>query len=64
MTKDEIIKKRYPFYAPTIPQNDIIINSKCVKELMDDLIEEIINMYVPDGNPERWLDKIQTLREK
>lgn len=62
MTKNEIIKKRYPFYNEDIAMKDIEINAEAVKELMDDLIDEIVKMYVPDGNPEIWLHKIQKLR--
>jgi hypothetical protein len=63
LTKDEIIKKRYSFYNSNIAQKDIEINSEEVKILMDDLIDEIVKMYVPDGNPEIWLHKIQKLRD-
>ena len=42
---------------------DIEINAESVKELMNDLIDEIVKMYVPDGNPEIWLHKIQKLRD-
>ena len=35
MTKDEIIKQRYPFYNPDIAQKDIEINAEAVKELME-----------------------------
>jgi hypothetical protein len=27
------------------------------------LLNEVIDMYVPDGNPEVWLNKIQKLRD-
>jgi hypothetical protein len=45
-----------------IAQKDIEINAEGVKDLMDDLIDTIISMYVPDGNPEIWLNKIEKLR--
>lgn len=61
MTKNEIIKKRYPFYNKAI--KDIEINAEAVKDLMNDLIDEIVKMYVPDGNPEIWIHKIQKLRD-
>lgn len=32
------------------------------EEIVDDLIDKIIKMYVPDGNPEIWLNEIQKLR--
>jgi hypothetical protein len=35
MTKDEIIKQRYPFYNPDIAQKDIEINAEEAKELME-----------------------------
>lgn len=63
MTKNDIIKKRYPFYDEDISMKDIEINAESVKELMNDLIDEIVKMYVPDGNPEIWLHKIQKLRD-
>ena len=62
MTKNEIIKKRYPLYVEDIVMKDIEINGIAVKELMNDLLDEVIHMYVPDGNPEIWLNKIQKLR--
>lgn len=33
------------------------------EELRNSLIDEIVAMYVPDGNPENWLNKIQALRK-
>ncbi len=30
----------------------------------ESMIDEIINMYVPDGNPEVWLNKIRDLKSK
>lgn len=63
MTKNEIIRKRYPFYNEDIAMKDIEINAEAVKDLMDDLMDEIVKMYVPDGNPEIWLHKIQKLRD-
>lgn len=35
MTKDEIIKQRYPFYNPDFPQKNIEINAEAVKGLME-----------------------------
>lgn len=61
MTKEDIIKKRYPFYNPDDDQ-DIEVCGDSVKQLMGDLIDVIIDMYVPDGNPEIWLNKINELR--
>ena len=63
MTKNEIIKKRYPFYDENIEMKDIELDGEHVKMIMDDLIDEIIKMYVPSGNPEIWLNKIQKLRD-
>lgn len=63
MTKNEIIKKRYPFYDQNIEMKDIELDGEHVKMIMDDLIEEIIKMYVPRGNPEIWLSKIQELKD-
>ncbi len=62
MTKNKIIKKHYPFYNENIATKDIEINAEAVKSLMDDLLDEVIKMYVPDGNPEIWLNKIQNIR--
>jgi hypothetical protein len=61
MTKNEIIKNRYPFYDEDIATKDIELNAESVKELMNDLLDEVIKMYVPDGNPEIWLNKIEKL---
>lgn len=33
-----------------------------VNEVKNDLINEILNMYVPDGNPEIWKEKIKKLK--
>ena len=63
MTKNDIIKKRYPFFDEDIAMKDIEINAEAAKELMNDLIDEIVKMYVPDGNPEIWLHKIQQMRD-
>lgn len=35
-----------------------------VNEVKNDLINEILNMYVPDGNPEIWKEKIEKLKNK
>ena len=43
--------------------NEILGENKMTEEEMTiALIDEIIKMYVPDGNPEIWLNKIQKLR--
>jgi len=59
MTKNEIIKKRYPFFNG----KNIELDLEETKELMNDLLDVVISMYVPDGNPEIWLNKIQKLRD-
>ena len=38
--------------------------SKAINEARMDIIDDIIEMYVPDGNPEFWLNKISKLRGK
>ena len=47
MTKDEIIKQRYPFYNTGIVQTDIEINAEAVKKLME----------------EYWIDQLKGLVE-
>jgi len=32
------------------------------REITNNLIDKIVGMYVPDGNPEIWLDKIMALK--
>jgi len=63
MTKNEIIKKRYPFFDENVSGKGIELDSDATKEIMNDLIDEIIKMYVHDGNPKIWLHKIQKLRD-
>jgi len=38
--------------------------SETINEARKDVIDEIIKMYVPDGNPEIWLNKINKLRDE
>lgn len=35
-----------------------------IKKERNKTIDEVIYWYVPDGNPELWLNKIQALRNK
>lgn len=68
MTKDEIIKQRYPFYNPDIAQNDIEINAEAVKELMEaylidqlkGLVEDVSQVH-PEYIIERIKDEISSL---
>lgn len=68
MTKDEIIKQRYPFYNPDIAQKDIEINAEAVKELMEAyLIDQLkglvkdVNQVHPEYIVERIKDEISSL---
>jgi hypothetical protein len=68
MTKDEIIKQRYPFYNPDIAQKDIEINAEAVKELMEaywidqlkGLVEDLLQVH-PEYIIERINDEISSL---
>ena len=68
MTKDEIIKQRYPFYNHDIEQNDIEINAEAVKELMEvyfidqlkGLVEDLGQVH-PEYIIERIKDEISSL---
>ena len=68
MTKDEIIKQRYPFYNPDIEQKDIEINAEEVKELMEayfidqlkGLVEDLGEVH-PEYIIERIKDEISSL---
>ena len=68
MTKDEIIKQRYPFYNPGIEQKDIEINAEAVKELMEaylidqlkGLIKDLAQVH-PEYIIERIKDEISSL---
>jgi hypothetical protein len=60
--QDQIIKDRYPFYDPDNVKGDIKISSDEAKVLMNDLIDKILDLYVPDGNPEIFLQKILKLK--
>jgi|AntAceMinimDraft_6_1070360.scaffolds.fasta_scaffold308279_1 hypothetical protein len=68
MTKDEIIKKRYPFYNPDIAQKDIEINAEAVKELMEaywidqlkGLVDDLGQLH-PEYIVERIKDEISSL---
>lgn len=67
-TKDEIIKRRYPFYDPDIAQKDIEVNAEAVKELMEAyfieqlkrLAEDLEQVY-PEHIVERIKDEISSL---
>ena len=37
--------------------------SETINKARKDIIDEIIQMYVPDGSPETWLNKINKLRD-
>lgn len=68
MTKDEIIKQRYPFYNPDIEEEDIEINAEAAKELMEAyLIEQLkrlakdLKQVHPECIIERIKDEISSL---
>lgn len=68
MTKDEIIKQRYPFYNPDIEEEDIEINAEAVKELMEaHFIEQLkrlaedLEQVHPECIIERIKDEISSL---
>ena len=68
MTKDEIIKQRYPFYNPDIEQKDIEINAQAAKELMQlyfidqlkGLVDDLGQVH-PEYIIERIKDEISSL---
>jgi hypothetical protein len=68
MTKDEIIKQRYPFYNTGIVQTDIEINAEAVKKLMEEywidqlkgLVEDLGQVH-PEYIIERIKDEISYL---
>jgi hypothetical protein len=37
--------------------------AETINDVKRDVINEIISLYVPDGNPEVWLNKIISLRD-
>jgi hypothetical protein len=62
MTKDEIIKQRYPFYNPDIAQKDIEINAEAVKELMEAYLIDQLKVLVEDVSqvhPEYIIERIK-----
>lgn len=62
MTKDEIIKQRYPFYNPDIAQKGIEINAEAVKELMESYLIDQLKGLVKDisqVHPEYIIDRIK-----
>ena len=62
MTKDEIIKQRYPFYNPDIAQKDIEINAEAVKELMEAYFIEQLKILAEDlgqVHPEYIIERIK-----
>lgn len=62
MTKDEIIKQRYPFYNPDIAQKDIAINAEAVKELMEAYFIDQLKVLVEDlghVHPEYIIERIK-----
>ena len=62
MTKDEIIKQRFPFYNPDIAQKDIEINAEAVKELMEayliDQLKGLVN-DIQEIHPEYIIARIK-----
>lgn len=61
MTKDEIIKQRYPFYNPDIAQKDIEISSEDAKELMEAYFIDQLKIMVKElqeGYPEHIISRI------
>jgi hypothetical protein len=36
---------------------------KAINDIKRDVIDEVISLYVPCGNPEVWLNKIKSLRD-
>lgn len=64
MTKDEIIKQRYPFYNPDIEEEDIEINAEAVKELMEAYFIEQLKRLAEDleqVHPECIIERIKTV---
>ena len=62
MTKDEIIKQRYPFYNPDIAQKDIEINAEAIKELMEAYLIDQLKALVEDVSqvhPEYIIERIK-----
>ena len=62
MTKDEIIKQRYPFYNPDIEEEDIEINAEAVKELMEAYFIEQLKILAEDlgqVHPEYIIERIK-----
>ncbi|MEN9446392.1 MAG: hypothetical protein RL728_904 [Bacteroidota bacterium] len=37
--------------------------AETINDVKKDVIDEIMSLYVPDGNPTVWLDKIKMLRD-
>jgi hypothetical protein len=37
--------------------------AETINDVKRDVVDEIISLYVPDGNPEVWLNKIKSLRD-
>jgi hypothetical protein len=61
MTKDEVIKQRYPFYNPNIAQRDIEINAEDARELMESyLVDQLKGLveYLSQVHPERIIERI------
>ncbi len=62
MTKDEIIRQRYPFYNPDIAQRILKINSEVVKELMEAYLIDQLKRLVEDVSqvhPEYIIERIK-----
>ncbi|MCK9429834.1 MAG: hypothetical protein M0R17_07500 [Candidatus Omnitrophica bacterium] len=74
MTKQEIIKVRYPFFDEDIYRKDIELNAEAVMELMDDyllselksLVEYCKSVYplYPGFMIERMEDRIEYIEHK
>lgn len=56
MTKLEIIKT----CIKTPTKKEI----KVLNKALDLLLDEVLKLYVPDGNPQVWMEKIKELKTK
>jgi hypothetical protein len=62
-TTDYINKADLDFYSEKTRSYYEARIAETINDVKRDVIDEIISFYVPDGNPEVWLNKIKSLRD-
>jgi hypothetical protein len=62
-TNDYINNADLEFYSEAARSYYEARIAETINDVKRDVMDEIISLYVPDGNPEVWLNKIKSLRD-